>query len=62
VAAERPAQLRQGIEENLQTLGLDALPVVTLRPVGGSEPDAFFDDQLAAMMAARDDGLIRRSA
>lgn len=59
LAAQEPAQLRRGIEENLQTLGVDALPVVNLRLIGGSEPDAFFDDQLAAMIAARDDGLIK---
>ena len=58
LAAQEPAQLRQGIEENLQTLGIAALPVVNLRLIGDSEPDAFFDDQLAAMIAARDDGLI----
>ena len=59
VAAQEPAQLRQGIEENLRTLDVDALPVVNLRLVGGREPDAFFDDQLAAMIAARGDGLIK---
>jgi len=59
LAAQEPAKLRQGIEDNLRTLGVDALPVVNLRLIGGSDPDAFFDDQLAAMMAARDDGLIK---
>ena len=58
LTAQEPAQLRQGIQDNLRTLGIDALPVVNLRLIGGSEPDAFFDDQLAAMIAARDDGLI----
>lgn len=55
---DAPAQLRQGIVENLRTLGVDSLPVVNLRLMGGSGPDAFFDDQLAAMVAARDDGII----
>jgi pyridoxine 4-dehydrogenase len=59
LAAQEPAQLRQGIEDNLRTLGIDALPVVNLRLIGGSGPDSFFDEQLAAMIAARDDGLIR---
>jgi len=58
LAAQEPAPLRQGIQDNLRTLGIDALPVVNLRLIGGSEPDDFFDDQLAAMIAARDDGLI----
>jgi aryl-alcohol dehydrogenase-like predicted oxidoreductase len=59
LAAQEPSQLRRGIEDNLRTLGVDVLPVVNLRLIGGTEPDAFFDDQLAAMMAARDDGLIK---
>jgi aryl-alcohol dehydrogenase-like predicted oxidoreductase len=59
LAAQEPLQLRRGIEDNLRTLGVDALPVVNLRLIGGTAPDAFFDDQLAAMMAARDDGLIK---
>ena len=56
---DEPDQLRRGIEDNLQTLGLDALPVVNLRLMRDTGPDAFFDDQLAAMISARDDGLIR---
>jgi len=57
-ADDEPAQLRRAIEENLLTLGVDSLPVVNLRRLRNAGPDAFFDDQLAAMMAARDDGLI----
>ena len=58
-AYDEPDQLRRGIEENLRTLGVDSLPVVNLRVMRGpSEPDVFFDDQLAAMVAARDEGLI----
>jgi pyridoxine 4-dehydrogenase len=57
-AADQPEQLRQGIEDNLRTLRIDTLPVVNLRLMRASSPDAFFDDQLAAMIAARDDGLI----
>jgi pyridoxine 4-dehydrogenase len=57
-AYDEPAQLRVGIEENLRALGLDSLPVVNLRLMRGREPDAYFDDQLVAMAAARDDGLI----
>jgi aryl-alcohol dehydrogenase-like predicted oxidoreductase len=56
--ADAPEQLRLGIEDNLRTLGIDTLPVVNLRLMRPSGPDAFFDDQLAAMIAARDDGLI----
>jgi pyridoxine 4-dehydrogenase len=57
-AHDDPGQLRSGIEENLRTLGIDSVPVVNLRLMRGSGPDSLFDDQLAAMSAARDDGLI----
>jgi aryl-alcohol dehydrogenase-like predicted oxidoreductase len=58
LAYDEPAQLRRGIEDNLRTLDVDQLAVVNLRLVRNDGPDAFFDDQLAAMMAARGDGLI----
>jgi len=59
VTDDEPDQLRRGIEDNLRTLGVDALPVVNLRLMRDTGPDAFFDDQLDAMISARDDGLIR---
>ena len=52
-----PDQLRAGIEDNLRSLGVGQLAVVNLRVTGG-EPDRRFDDQLAAMIQAREDGLI----
>jgi pyridoxine 4-dehydrogenase len=55
---DEPAQLRRGIEDNLRTLGVDQLSVVNLRLMRDEGPDEFFDDQLAAMISARDDGLI----
>jgi pyridoxine 4-dehydrogenase len=58
IADDEPHQLRRAIETNLRTLDLDALPVVNLRLMRNAEPDPFFDDQLGAMIAARDDGLI----
>jgi aryl-alcohol dehydrogenase-like predicted oxidoreductase len=58
LADDEPEQLRLGIEENLRTLDLESLPVVNLRIMRPGGPDAFFDDQLAAMVSARDDGLI----
>jgi pyridoxine 4-dehydrogenase len=57
-AYDEPTELRRGIEDNLRTLRLDTLPVVNLRLMGGAQPDAKFDAQLAAMTQARDDGLI----
>lgn len=57
-AADEPTQLRRGIEDNLRTLRADQLAVVNLRLMRDDAPDALFDDQLGAMIAARDDGLI----
>jgi aryl-alcohol dehydrogenase-like predicted oxidoreductase len=53
-----PGQLRQGIEDNLRSLGVDHLAAVNLRLMDDARPDQRFDDQLAAMVQARDDGLI----
>ncbi len=55
---DRPAELRQGIEDNLRTLAVDQLAAVNLRLMDDAKPDQRFDDQLAAMVKARDDGLI----
>ncbi|MCP9969353.1 aldo/keto reductase [Actinomadura madurae] len=63
--AQRPEQLRAGVEANLRSLGLDRLPVVNLRrldagpglrPEGDQRVD--LDDQLAVMTALRDEGKI----
>jgi pyridoxine 4-dehydrogenase len=51
-------QLRADIEENLRTLGVGQLAAVNLRLPGDGRVDSRFDDQLAAMVAARDEGLI----
>jgi aryl-alcohol dehydrogenase-like predicted oxidoreductase len=53
-----PAQLRRGIEDNLRTLGVDQLAAVNLRLTDGTPPGQRFDDQLAAMVQAREEGLI----
>lgn len=57
-ADDEPAQLRRGIEDNLRALDIEQLAVVNLRVMRNGEADTFFDDQLAAMVAARDDGLV----
>ncbi|MEE1939452.1 aldo/keto reductase [Streptomyces sp. TRM 70361] len=63
--AQRPEQLRAGVEENLRGLGVDRLPVVNLRrldsgpglrPEGDQVVD--LDDQLAVLTALRDEGKI----
>jgi len=51
-------QLRQGIEDNLRSLRVGQLAAVNLRLPGDGHVDARFDDQLAAMVAARDEGLM----
>jgi pyridoxine 4-dehydrogenase len=55
---DEPAELRAGIEDNLRTLATDHLAAVNLRLMDNAAPDQHFDDQLGAMMQARDDGLI----
>jgi aryl-alcohol dehydrogenase-like predicted oxidoreductase len=65
VPAQQPDDLLRGIEDNLRTLETDQLAAVNLRVFGGDDPSApadvnreLFDRQLAAMIQARDDGLI----
>jgi pyridoxine 4-dehydrogenase len=54
--AQRPDELRKGVEENLATLGLDQVPVVNLRRHEGA--DVPFDEQLDAMSALVAEGLL----
>jgi aryl-alcohol dehydrogenase-like predicted oxidoreductase len=56
LGAQRPEELRAGVEANLASLGLEQVPVVNLRRHPGGE--VLFDEQLAAMVALRDEGLI----
>jgi aryl-alcohol dehydrogenase-like predicted oxidoreductase len=55
---DEPDELRRGIEDNLRTLRVDQLAAVNLRLMDFAVPDARFDGQLAAMVKARDEGLI----
>ncbi len=54
---DSPAELRSGITDNLRTLAVDHLAAVNLRLTDSAGPGQLFDDQLGAMMQARDDGL-----
>ncbi len=56
LAAQTPDELRAGVEANLASLGVDQVPVVNLR----RHPDSVvpFPEQLGAMIALRDEGLI----
>jgi aryl-alcohol dehydrogenase-like predicted oxidoreductase len=56
--AGEPAELRRDIETNLRSLGVEQLAVVNLRVFESDGPDREFDDQLSAMIEARDQGLI----
>lgn len=51
-------QLRAGIVDNLRSLRVGQLAAVNLRLAGDGRVNARFDDQLAALVAARDEGLI----
>jgi aryl-alcohol dehydrogenase-like predicted oxidoreductase len=55
---DAPADLRQGIEDNLRSLQTDRLAAVNLRLMDSPGPDQKFDDQLSAMIQAQSDGLI----
>ena len=56
LGAQRPGELRAGVEANLASLRLEQVPVVNLRRHPGA--DVPFDEQIATMMALRDEGLI----
>ena len=64
-AAQKPAELRAAVEDDLRQLKLDQIPVVNLRrmdlgPGVQAEGDQIvdLDDQLAEMIALRDEGKI----
>jgi aryl-alcohol dehydrogenase-like predicted oxidoreductase len=57
--AQRPEELREGVEDNLRTLAVEALGAVNLRRMDGDLPAdqrVPFEDQLAEMAALRDEG------
>ncbi|MGW2637075.1 aldo/keto reductase [Streptomyces sp. NPDC001348] len=64
--AQRPEELRAGVEDNLASLGLEQIPVVNLRRLDDGRtpvpvPDdqmVDLDDQLAELAALRDQGKI----
>jgi pyridoxine 4-dehydrogenase len=58
LAYDDPDQLRAGIEENLETLGVSQLAAVNFRLMDGAGPGDRFDAQLASLVHARDEGLI----
>ncbi|MFJ5275022.1 oxidoreductase [Streptomyces sp. NPDC088358] len=55
---DEPGQLRQGIEDNLTSLGTSRLAAVNLRVLDRSAPGKRFDTQLASLVRAREEGLV----
>jgi pyridoxine 4-dehydrogenase len=62
IPAQRPEQLRQGVEENLRSLAVERLDAVNLRRMGDAEgeraPAVPLEDQLAVMVELREEGKI----
>ena len=58
LAAQSPAELRAGVEDNLRTLRIDRLAAVNLRLIEDDSGSAPLEDQLAEMAALRDEGKI----
>lgn len=63
--AQRPEQLRHAVDDNLSTLGVDALDLVYLRrmdfepgPVAVGDQQVALEDQLEELVALRDQGKI----
>src|SRR5258706_1084421 len=55
---DRPAEVRQGIEDKLRTLAVDQLAAVNLRLMDDVKPRHRLHDPLPAMVKTRDDGPI----
>lgn len=60
IPAQAPQELREDVETNLRTLGLDQIAVVNLRRMDEYDgaPDIPVEDQLAELVALRDEGKI----
>jgi pyridoxine 4-dehydrogenase len=62
IPAQRPEQLRAGVEANLRSLAVERVDVVNLRLMGHDEgepdPSVVFEEQLAAMVELREEGKI----
>jgi pyridoxine 4-dehydrogenase len=62
VPAQRPEELRSGVEDNLRSLAVERVDVVNLRLMGegegGGAPEVPFEDQLETMVQLRDEGKI----
>lgn len=55
--AQTPAELRQGVHDNLERLGLDAMDVVNLRVM--DDPTASIGERMEEMATLQQEGLVR---
>jgi pyridoxine 4-dehydrogenase len=62
IAAQTPAELRAGVEDNLRSLAVERIDAVNLRRPGADElrggPEVPFEAQLETMIQLRDEGKI----
>jgi pyridoxine 4-dehydrogenase len=58
IPAQRPRELRAGVEANLRSLGVERIDAVNLRLPGDGGPHVDLDSQLAEMIAMRAEGKI----
>jgi pyridoxine 4-dehydrogenase len=62
IPAQRPEQLRQGVEANLRSLAVERVDIVNLRLMGEGaaerNPAVSFEEQLAIMVELREEGKI----
>ena len=58
ISAQRPHELRAGVEANLRSLEVQRIDVVNLRLAGDGAPGVDLDSQLAEMIALRAEGKI----
>ena len=58
ISAQRPHELRAGVEANLRSLGVERIDVVNLRLPGDGATRVDLDSQLAEMIALRAEGKI----
>jgi pyridoxine 4-dehydrogenase len=58
ISAQRPHELRAGVEANLRSLEVERIDVVNLRLTGDGAPGVDLDSQLAEMIALRAEGKI----
>jgi len=58
ISAQRPDELRAGVEANLRSLEVERIDVVNLRLAGDGAPGVDLDSQLAEMIALRAEGKI----